>query len=158
MYRERRVPADPVRSTPETITAIADLIVAALPSVYGQEVHEALAAIHAPMRFLVGTETTAATPLTLLASSLICDIFTVHGEDALAADQPTVPLGAAHAADWLLFVPVPDGAPYGAEDLGAAGRHVQPGPAPEALRKAAEDGHDGATLVDAEALRKATKQ
>jgi hypothetical protein len=159
MERTRYVPADPVRSISETIAAITDLLVGALPSVDEEHVRGAIGAIHSPIRFLVGTETTVTMPLTVVAGVLKCDIFTVHGESALEAEMPSVPLGAADATDWVLYVPVPQGAPFTSGDLAAGGTNIKAGPAPEAVRRAKENGANGAaTEIDIEALRRATQR
>lgn len=155
MRRARSIPSDPVRTTGEAIEAIVDLVVGALPSISEASIRSELGKISALLRYIVATEHTAINPLTLVAGGLVCDITTVHGEEAFDAEEPAVPHGATSASDWLLFVPLPEACPFDIADLTAAGRHLRPGPLPEAPQEAGRQTR-GPVVLDADALRGAT--
>ena len=155
MRRSRHIAADPVRGSDETIGAVVDLVVAALPAINGDEVRGAFAKISGLLRYLVTTEHTALEPLTLVAGRLVCDVTTVHGEDALELEERSVPQGAGSARDWRCFVPVPEGSPFTPRDLAQASPHFRPGPAPDSFEEP-EDSDENSAVIDADALRRAT--
>lgn len=121
MKRQRHVAADPARTTAQTYDAIATLIVDALPRAVG--VRDELARGRSFISYLISTEAMAEGPLVLLAGDkLDCDIFTVHGMDALSAEPASAPPGGARSTDWTLCIPVPIGAPFEA----SVGGHANP--------------------------------
>jgi hypothetical protein len=129
--RRRDIHADPARTSAETAEAIADLIAAALPAANGVELSGAANALHPFLSYLIPGEHLTREPLTLVADKLACDIFTLHGEDAVVAEDPDTPPGAASATSWSLYVPVPDGAPFTDKEIEAADQHLRAGPAPD---------------------------
>jgi hypothetical protein len=159
MHRERRLRADPVRSTEETWSALIEFMAAAMPSVATSEMRLELAAVTNHVRYLIQTEKLVEQPLTLVAGSLTCDIFLMHGAEAIAEEDGDVPVGAKNATDWMLFLPVPHGAPFTASDIeGLSLAHVK---AAEAVKKAEVAAlalaAAGSAFIDADELRKAAK-
>src|SRR4051812_40222632 len=116
MRRRRIVPADPKRSTGETWAAIVSLIASSLPAVPEVDVQRELSRIAPNTHYLIGGEHLIESPLTLVAGPLACDVFTVHGAAALTTDDPEPASGASTEAEWVVYVPVPDGAPFTASD------------------------------------------
>ena len=156
MRCSRYVPADPVRTTAETVEAIGELIGGALPAADSACIADAVEALRPFAAYLLPGEHLASTPATLVAGSLTCDIFTVHGEDATEAEEPNSPPGATGETEWTLYLPAPAGAPFEADDIDAADPHFSPGPAPaEATAKSVDAFISLADLVDADALRAA---
>lgn len=156
MRRRRDLPADPVRSTAETVELLGNLLEEALPSVEPAEIVAAMKAFDPFAFYLVPGEHLARDPATLVAGDLACDFYSLHGEDAVGADDPGAPPGAAKATTWELFVAVPEGAPFGAEDLEEADPHLRAGRAPAiAGATAAREAVELADLVDPDALRSA---
>jgi hypothetical protein len=128
--RKRHIAADPERSTTETVDAIRDLLSDALPSVAQAEVDATFANLRQFVAYLIPGEHLARDPLTLVAGTLACDIFTVHGEDAVGAEDASAPPGGANETSWQVYVPVPAGAPFTDAEVKAASAHLMPGPAP----------------------------
>ena len=110
---------------------IADLIAAAVPTADSAELASAANALRPFLGYLIPGEHLTREPLTLVADKLVCDIFTVHGEDAVGAEDPDAPPGAASATSWSLYVPAPDGAPFTDREIEAANQHLRAGPAPD---------------------------
>lgn len=156
MRRRRDIPADPVKSTSETVAALGELLQGALPAVDVTQISAATDAFESFAFYLVPGEHLSREPATLVAGTLACDFYTLHGEDALGAEEPGAPPGAAQESDWELFLPVPVGAPFEADDLEAADPHFRAGPAPaSAGAAAATESVSLADLVDPQALRAA---
>lgn len=156
MRRRRDIPADPVKSTSETVAALGELLRGALPSADTTQISAATEAFESFAFYLVPGEHLSREPATLVAGTLACDFYTLHGEDALGAEEPVPPPGAAQESDWELFLPIPEGAPFEAADLEAADPHFRPGAAPEdAGAVAAKGAVSLAGLVDPETLRAA---
>ena len=154
MRRRRDLPADPVRSTAETLELLRSLLEEALPSVSSSEIATAMEAFDSFAFYLIPGEHLARDPATLVAGDLACDFYTLHGEEAVGADDPGAPPGAAKATTWELYVAVPDGAPFGAEELEDADPHLRAGRAPDGAGAAsAREAVSLADLVDPEALR-----
>lgn len=156
MRRRRDIPADPVKSTSETIAAMGDLLRSTLPSVDSEQVVTATEALESFAFYLVPGEHLSREPATLIAGTLACDFYTLHGEDALGAEEPAPPPGAAKESEWELFIPIPADAPFNAADVEAADPHFRAGSAPESAGAAeAKKAVSLADLVDPEALRAA---
>lgn len=154
MRRRRTVPADPVRTTAETIAAIADLIDGALPGIERAEVEAALTAGRAYLGYLIRREYSAAEPLTLVSDSFACDIYTAHGEAAQTASEPGVPPGAAGNTSWELFLPVPDGCGFTDDEVEQAHERLRAGSAPADAGVTTQTAASALSdLVDAESLR-----
>jgi hypothetical protein len=155
--RQRSIAADPARTTAEAYEALVQLIVDALPRAIG--VRDDLARGRPFITYLIRTEATAETPLVLLADeNLDCELFTLHGMDALSAEPAIAPPGGAHATDWTLCIPVPTGAPFDASDVNSASTHFatdRPRAKPRAPRSEAVT--TLGSLVDADELRKAVR-
>lgn len=157
MKRQRHVAADPARNTAQTYDTIAELIVGALPR--ATAVADELARGRSFLTYLISTEATAEEPLVLRADdTLDCDIFTVHGMDALSAEGATSPPGGARSTDWTLCIPVPAGAPFDAADVTAASSHFVVKRAAKKASPARATVTGGlASLVDPNELRKAVR-
>lgn len=156
MRRRRDIPADPVKSTSETVAALGELLQGTLPSADSAQIVTATNALESFAFYLVPGEHLSREPATLVAGTLACDFYTLHGEDALEAEEPASPPGAAKETEWELFLPVPVGAPFEVADLEAADPHFRAGPAPEnAGAVAARKAVSLADLVDPQALRAA---
>jgi hypothetical protein len=156
MRRSRYVPADPARTSAATVEAIGELVAGALPAAGSAGIATAIEALRPFAAYLIPGEHLASMPATLVAGSLTCDIYTLHGEDATEAEEPNAPPGAAGETEWTLYVPAPSGAPFEAKDIEAADPHFSPGPAPaDAATKSSEASVSLADLVDADALRAA---
>jgi hypothetical protein len=152
--RRRDIPADPARTSAETAEAIADLIAAAVPAADRAELAGAANALRPFLGYLIPGEHLTREPLTLVADKLACDIFTLHGEDAVGAEDPDTPPGAASATSWVLYVPVPDGAPFTDREIEAADHHLHAGAAPDdAGRTEAKATPSAAELLGRLALR-----
>jgi hypothetical protein len=133
--RRRDIPADPTRTSAETAEAIADLIASALPAADMAGLAGAANAIRPFLGYLIPGEHLTREPLTLVADKLACDIYTLHGEDAVGAEDPDSPPGAASATTWSLYIPVPDGAPFTDKEVDAADPHLRAGPAGDSADK-----------------------
>lgn len=156
MRRRRDLPADPVRSTAETVELLGNLLTEALPSVVSPEIEATMKAFDSFAFYLIPGEHLVRDPATLVAGDLACDFYTLHGEDAVGADDPGAPPGAAKATTWELFIAVPDGAPFGADDVEEADPHLRAGRAPEdAGVTSAREAVALADLVDPDVLRSA---
>jgi hypothetical protein len=154
MRRRRDIPADPVKSTSETVAALGELLRDTLPSADSAQIVTATEALESFAFYLVPGEHLSREPATLVAGTLACDFYTLHGEDALGAEEPAAPPGATKETEWELFLPVPAGAPFEAADLEAAHPHFRAGPAPESAgAAAAREAISLADLVDPQALR-----
>jgi hypothetical protein len=140
--RSRYIAADPERTTAETVEAIGDLMAGSLPAADKSAIGLATESLRAFASYLVPGEHLTTRPLTLVAGSLACDVFTLHGEDAVGVEDPAPPPGAASETSWTLYVPIPPQAPFAAGDVEKADPHFRAGPAPadagEAVAKAAE--------------------
>ncbi|MEA2359853.1 MAG: hypothetical protein QOI62_3113 [Solirubrobacteraceae bacterium] len=154
MRRSRYVPADPVRSTGETWEAICELVDGGLASVDAAEIESAFDAARRVGSYLVRSETLAEDPLTIVAGSAAWDIYTLHGEKAIGAEEPATPPGAGSEAEWTMYLPAPSGAPFDAAEISGLHARIETGPAPAGagVAKAAESARL-ADLVDLDALR-----
>jgi hypothetical protein len=154
MRRSRYVPADPARSTGETWDAIRALIDEGLASVDVAEIEFAFEAARGMGSYLVRSETLAQEPLTVVAGSAAWDIYTLHGEKAVGAEEPTTPPGAAGEAEWTMYLPVPSGAPFDAAEICGLHERIEAGPAPDGAGGAkAAEATRLSDLVDLDALR-----
>jgi hypothetical protein len=154
MRRSRYVPADPVRSTGETWKAICELIEEGLASVDAAEIESAFDAARRVGSYLVRSETLAEEPLTLVADKAAWDIYTLHGEKAVGAEEPAKLLGAAHEAEWTMYLPVPSGAPFDVAEITSLHARIEAGPAPAGAGVAATaESARLSELVDLDALR-----
>jgi hypothetical protein len=136
MRRRRDIPADPVRTTAETLEYLRTLVAEALPAVDQDEIEAAFKALGPFASYLIPGEHLSETPITLLAGALACDFHTVHGEDAPGTEDPSAPPGGTKETSWELYVPVPAGAPFGSSDVESADPHLKPGPAPKGAGEA----------------------
>lgn len=156
MRRRRDIPADPVKTTSETVAALGELLQGTLPNADSAQIAAATEALESFAFYLVPGEHLSREPATLIAGTLACDFYTLHGEDALGAEEPAPPPGAAQESEWELFLPVPAGAPFEAADVENADPHFVAGPAPESAGAAtAREAVSLADLVDPQALRAA---
>jgi hypothetical protein len=156
MRRRRDIPADPAKTTAETVEALGELLVGTLPSADADEIGAAIEAFKSFAFYLIPGEHLSRKPATLLAGDLACDFYTLHGDDALGAEEPSAPPGAAAAREWELFVPVSSDAPFEAADVEDADQHLKAGPAPEnAGTVASREAVSLADLIDPQALQAA---
>lgn len=154
MRRSRHVPADPVRSTAETWNAIRELVDEGLVSVEVAEIESAFESARGVGAYLVRSETLAEEPLTVVAGSAAWDIYTLHGERAVGAEDPAAPPGAADDTEWTMYLPVPSTAPFDAAHISGLHARIAPGPAPAGAGVAkASESTRLSDLVDLDALR-----
>jgi hypothetical protein len=115
MLRHRQVAASPRRSSSETWTAIASMIVDTLdrsPSIDDVDIENTLT-VAAPIgRMLVAGGHLEKHPIVVVADPLHISITTISGGGALDLDEKLDPVpGGAAATEWMIYLPTPD--PHG---------------------------------------------
>ncbi len=153
--RRRTIAAAPVRSASATWQVITELIadtVAVAPACDRGEVEGALTAAAAAGRMLVAGGHLDRHPVVLIAGPVRCEIRTVSGTDALHHDENlNVIPGATGATTFTVYLPTPAPIAKIVADAVALHPRLSDAAAPTALSPTPTR---GASLVDAEALRK----
>jgi hypothetical protein len=110
MNRTRLIPAAPVRSASASWSLLEEIVMGTLASssaVSDDDVQAGLAAAAGVGRLLIAAGHLDEHPIVLVAAPVHLSIYTISGNKALGAEEPTAVAGGASATEWTLYLPSP---------------------------------------------------